>query len=84
MEEDPFKRYIMHTYGARGVAMVRSQKGPSGDLELDRLARQIIGFHCDDKNCDLVKKSKEECFLDDPGHWIHSSSQSSIFNCLSV
>ena len=66
MEEDPFKRYIMHTYGARGVAMVRVQNRTSGDYELDKLARQIVGFHCDDKNC-TISSSKEECFLDHPG-----------------
>ena len=38
MEDDPFKIYIMHTYGARGVAMFRVQNGGSGDYELDKLA----------------------------------------------
>ena len=66
MEEDPFKRYIMHTYGARGVAMVRVLNGPSGDSELDKLARQFVGFHCDEKNF-KVSNSKDECFLDHPG-----------------
>ena len=66
MEEDPFKRYIMHTYGARGVAMVRVLNGASGDSELDKLARQFVGFHCDEKNF-KVSNSKDECFLDHPG-----------------
>lgn len=66
MEEDTFKRYIMHTYGARGIAMVRVQSGASGDAELDKLAREISCFHCDEKNC-KISNSKEECFLDNPG-----------------
>ena len=70
MEDDPFKRYIMHTYGARGVAMVRVQNGGSGDYELDKLAREIVGFHCDEKNCKVLN-SKEECFLDNPGIRTH-------------
>ena len=70
MEDDPFKRYIMHTYGARGVAMVRVQNGGSDDCELDKLAREIVGYHCDQKNCKVLN-SKEECFLDNPGIWIH-------------
>ena len=70
MEDDPFKRYIMHTYGARSVPMVRVQNEGSGDFELDKLAREIVNFHCDQKNC-TIANSKEKCFLDNPRIRIH-------------
>ena len=56
-ESDAFNRYIMHAFGAKGIAMVKMKNAK----HFDENARKIVAFHCDEPN---PSKTEEKCFLD--------------------